>query len=112
AKDCDSALAAFLEPATRPGSLGRLAGHYEVLSVLGQGGFGIVFKAFDEKLHRMVALKVLSTELADNATARKRFVREARAAAPISNEHVVNVYAVDEQPVPYLVMEYVCGQTL
>jgi formylglycine-generating enzyme required for sulfatase activity/serine/threonine protein kinase len=102
---------AFLTPSGRPGSLGRI-GHYEMLEVLGRGAFGIVFRAFDEKLHRMVALKVLSTELADNATARKRFVREARAAAAIHNEHVVNVFAVDEQPVPHLVMEYVCGQTL
>jgi eukaryotic-like serine/threonine-protein kinase len=101
----------FLTPSRRPDSLGRL-GHYEVLEVLGRGAFGIVCRAFDEKLHRMVAVKLLSTELADNATARQRFVREARAAAAICHEHVVNVYAVDEQPVPHLVMEYVCGQTL
>jgi formylglycine-generating enzyme required for sulfatase activity/tRNA A-37 threonylcarbamoyl transferase component Bud32 len=101
----------FLTPSGRPDSLGRI-GHYEMLEVLGRGAFGIVFRAFDEKLHRMVALKVLNEELADNATARKRFLREARAAAAICHEHVVNVFAVDEQPVPYLVMEYVSGQTL
>src|SRR5579871_2950392 len=49
----------FLQPSTRPDSLGRL-GHYEVLQLLGKGGFGIVFRAFDEVLHRVVALKVLA----------------------------------------------------
>src|SRR5262249_45861355 len=101
----------FLQPGTRPDSLGRLA-HYEVLQILGQGGFGIVLKAFDDKLHRPVAIKVLSSQLAGNATARKRFLREARAAAAVSNEHVVGLYAVGEQPVPFLVMEYIAGQTL
>jgi formylglycine-generating enzyme required for sulfatase activity len=102
---------AILAPSGRTDSLGCI-GHYEVLEVLGRGAFGVVFRAFDEKLHRMVALKVLNAELADNATARKRFLREARAAAAICHEHVVNVFAVDEQPVPHLAMEYVCGQTL
>ena len=45
----------FLQPSSKPGSIGLL-GHYEVLQVLGQGAFGVVFKAFDEKLHRMVAI--------------------------------------------------------
>jgi len=101
----------FMQPSRKPGALGKFL-HYEVLEVLGQGGFGIVLKAFDEKLHRMVAIKVLGPQLVDNATARKRFVREARAAAAVSNDHVIGVYAVDEQPIPYLVMEYVAGQTL
>ncbi len=49
----------FLDPPRRPDSLGRLA-HYEVLEVLGKGGFGTVVKAFDEKLQRFVAIKVMS----------------------------------------------------
>jgi hypothetical protein len=101
----------FLEPATKPGSLGRL-GHYEILEVLGQGGFGIVVRAFDEMLQRVVAIKVLSPQLASTSPARKRFLREARAAASIRHENVIQIHAVVEQPLPYLVMEYIAGQTL
>ncbi|MGL5098171.1 MAG: serine/threonine-protein kinase, partial [Planctomycetia bacterium] len=101
----------FLEPSTKPGSIGRL-GHYEITEVLGRGGFGVVLKAFDEKLHRVVAVKALATRLAATSPARKRFLREARAAAAVKHENVVAIYAVEEKPVPHLVMEYVAGQTL
>ncbi len=102
---------AFLEPAANPGMLGRFL-HYEMREVIGRGGFGIVLRAFDETLHRLVAVKVLAPELAEDAGARQRFLREARAAAAVSSEHVVAVYAVDERPVPFLVMEHVAGRTL
>src|SRR5262249_49939683 len=101
----------FLQPSSKPGSLGRLA-HYEVLEVLGQGGCGIVLKAFDEKLHRLVAIKVMAPQLAATSPPRKRFLREARAAAAIRHENAVTIYAVEEQPLPYLAMEYVAGETL
>jgi formylglycine-generating enzyme required for sulfatase activity/serine/threonine protein kinase/Leucine-rich repeat (LRR) protein len=101
----------YLEPSTKPGSLGRLA-HYEVLEVVGQGAFGTVLRAFDEKLQRVVAIKVMAPELAATSPARKRFVREAQASAQIRHEHVVSVYSVEEKPIPYLVMEYIPGVTL
>lgn len=101
----------FLQPATKPGSIGTL-GHYEILEVLGQGAFGIVFKAFDEKLHRHVAIKAMSVQMAATSPPRKRFLREARAAAAIRHENVVQVYSVEEQPLPYLVMEFIDGHTL
>jgi uncharacterized protein (TIGR03067 family) len=103
----------FLEPATRPDSLGRI-GHYEVLQVLGQGGFGVVFRAFDDVLHRVVAVKVLSPQMAATSPARKRFLREARSSAAVQHENVVRVHAVsrDDEPLPYLVMEFIPGQTL
>ncbi len=101
----------FLEPSTRPDSLGRI-GHYEVLEVLGKGGFGIVFRAFDETLHRVVAIKVLAAQIAATSPARKRFLREARSSARVRHENVVQVYAVEEQPLPYLVMEFIPGESL
>ena len=101
----------FLTPSTRPDSLGRL-GHYEVLQVLGKGGFGIVFRAFDETLQRVVAVKVMAPQIATLSPARKRFLREARSSAAVRHENVVQVYEVGEQPLPYLVMEFIPGETL
>ncbi|MFQ3591741.1 MAG: protein kinase [Gemmataceae bacterium] len=101
----------FLQPAKKPGSLGSL-GHYEIEQVLGQGGYGVVLKAFDSMLERVVAIKVIAPELAATSPARKRFLREARAAAALRHENVVGIYAVEDQPIPYLVMEYIAGSTL
>src|SRR4029450_7865090 len=64
-----------LAPSQKPGSLGRLA-HYEVMQVIGRGGMGVVLRAFDEKLHRIVAIKLLAPHLAATGGARERFVRE------------------------------------
>jgi serine/threonine protein kinase/formylglycine-generating enzyme required for sulfatase activity len=101
----------FLAPGRRPGSLGRI-GHFEVLEVLGKGGFGIVFRAFDEVLQRVVALKVMAPQLAATSPARKRFLREARSSAQVRHENVVQVYEVAEHPLPYLAMEFIPGETL
>jgi eukaryotic-like serine/threonine-protein kinase len=101
----------LLAPSEVPGSLGRL-GHYEVQQVLGSGGFGTVLRAFDDKLQRMVAIKLISPELATTSPARKRFLREAQACAAIRHENIVQIHNVEEQPFPYLVMEYIPGQTL
>lgn len=101
----------LLAPSDVPGSLGRL-GHYEVQQVLGSGGFGTVLRAFDDKLQRMVAIKLISPELATTSPARKRFLREAQACAAIRHENIVEIHNVEEQPFPYLVMEYIPGQTL
>jgi hypothetical protein len=101
----------FLQPSTKPRSLGKL-GHYEVLEVLGQGGFGIVVRAFDDKLQRVAAIKVMSPQLASTSPARRRFLREARSSARVRHENVVQIHAIEEQPLPYLVMEYIPGQTL
>jgi WD40 repeat protein/anti-sigma factor RsiW len=102
----------FLSPSDDPAHLGRL-GNYQILSVIGRGGMSVVLKAFDPSLHRVVAIKVLAPQLATNAAARTRFQREGCAAAAISHEHVVGVYAVDEiNGLPYLVMEYISGESL
>ena len=116
--DCMNLLG-FLQPADESDHLGRL-GQYEILEVVGRGGMGLVFKAQDTRLHRIVALKVLLPELAASPTARKRFLREARAAAAVSHDHVVTTYAVEESEAgnsptsvpPYLAMEFIDGQSL
>jgi hypothetical protein len=102
----------FLTPSQRQDSLGRLD-HYEILEVVGRGGMGVVLKGFDEKLRRIVAIKVMAAELAVSGLARQRFIREARAAAAVTHEHVVAIHAVEEdhRP-PYLVMQFVDGVSL
>ncbi len=102
----------FLKPNDIPGSLGSL-GAYSVMDVIGRGGMGIVLRAMDSKLNRVVAIKVLAPEFAGNAQARKRFAREAQAAAAVSHDHVVTIHAVDDgEKVPFIVMECVIGQSL
>jgi WD40 repeat protein/tRNA A-37 threonylcarbamoyl transferase component Bud32 len=103
---------AFLSPPREPGTLGWLD-HYDVLEVVGRGATGVVLKARDTKLQRIVALKVLAPRLAASRTARERFVREAQATAAVRDDHVIAIYAVsDDGPLPYLVMEYIAGVTL
>jgi len=102
----------FLEPSEKAGSIGRL-GHYEVQEVVGRGGMGVVLRAFDERLHRVVAIKVMAPQLATSATARRRFAREARAAAAVTHDHIVTIHAVEDAgPLPYIVMQYVAGTSL
>lgn len=102
----------FLRPPANPEHLGRL-GPYDVLEVLGRGGMGVVLKAFDPALRRMVAIKVLAPQWASHAEARQRFEREARAAAQVRHDNVVAIHAVEEADgLPYLVMEYVPGVSL
>lgn len=103
---------AFLSPSNTPGHLGRF-GNYEVLEAIGRGGMGVVLKVVDEALQRVVAIKVLAPELATSGQARKRFAREARAAAAVTHEHVVAIHGVDEaNGLPYLVMYFVGGVSL
>ncbi|MHC4403941.1 MAG: protein kinase domain-containing protein [Planctomycetota bacterium] len=102
----------FLTPCDTPDRLGRL-GQYEIAEVVGRGSMGLVLKGHDPKLNRVVAIKVLAPGLAGEATARRRFLREARAAAAVSHDHVVTIHAIDDgQAVPFLVMEYVSGMSL
>jgi serine/threonine protein kinase len=102
----------FLTPSEHPGSRGRL-GQYEVLEVVGQGGFGTVLKAYHGELQRVVAIKILARQLATTATGRQRFLREARAVAAVRDDHVVEIHGVgEEKGRPYLVMEFVAGTSL
>ena len=101
-----------LEPPSHPEMLGRI-GEYDVECEVGRGGMGIVFKAFDSELHRPLAVKVLAPWLAQNGTARRRFAREARAAAAVIHPNVISIYGVDaNQKTPYLLMPFVPGPSL
>jgi serine/threonine protein kinase len=102
----------FLEPTTVRGAIGRI-GPYEIWEIIGRGGMGIVLKAFDPSLHRVVAIKVLAPRLASTQRPRRRFLREARSAAAINHPNVVTIHAVSEQKgMPYLVMECIAGLSL
>ncbi len=92
---------------------GRVLGQYRVLEEIGRGGMGVVLRAHDELLGRMVALKVLRWQESD-PKARARLVREAQAVAKLRHDNVVTLHAVVNPPndAPYLVMEHVEGGTL
>jgi tRNA A-37 threonylcarbamoyl transferase component Bud32 len=103
---------AFLQPPRERGALGRLD-HYVVIEVVGRGSMGVVLKARDTKLLRLVAIKALAPRLAASTTARQRFIREAQAAAAVRDDHVAAIHAVNQDgPIPYLVMEYIDSITL
>lgn len=102
----------FLGPTDDPEMMGRL-GSYEVCGIVGRGSTGIVLKAFETRLNRFVAIKVLAPNFASNGSARARFEREAKAVAAVAHEHVVPIFAVDEfRNLPYLVMQYAGGGSL
>ena len=92
--DCETVSLDFLEPASHPEMLGRI-GRYDVERLIGAGGMGVVLKGFDTELHRVVAIKVLLPHLATSAAARRRFAREAQAAAAVVHEHVIPIYDVE-----------------
>ncbi len=92
--------------------LGKLK-TYDIIRVLGRGGYGTVFEAKDSALHRTVAIKVLNRDLAKSDVSRRRFIREARAGAAINHPNVVTIHAVEESgDTPFLVMELIQGETL
>jgi Tol biopolymer transport system component/predicted Ser/Thr protein kinase len=92
---------------------GKTVGPYQILSAIGAGGMGEVYKARDTRLDRTVAIKVLSAHLADRADLRERFDREARTIAGLNHPHICTLYDIGHQDgIDYLVMEYLEGETL
>src|SRR5678809_1783238 len=86
--------------------------HYRIVEPIGAGGMGAVYKAYDNKLHRVVALKLLPPEYVAQEDRRRRFFQEARAASALNHPHILTVYEVGEDNgAPYIAMEYVEGET-
>ena len=92
---------------------GARLGPYEILSALGAGGMGEVYKARDTRLDRIVAIKVLPSHLAADPQFRERFDREARAISSLDHPHICALYDVgEEHGTVFLVMQYLEGETL
>jgi serine/threonine protein kinase/Leucine-rich repeat (LRR) protein len=107
----DAEMPRFAGP-SHDGEIGRL-GRYRIQKELGRGGMGAVYLAFDERLQRKLALKVMLPKAAANATAKERFLREARAAAQISSDHVVNIFEADEiDGIPFIALQFLQGYPL
>jgi eukaryotic-like serine/threonine-protein kinase len=88
-------------------------GKYDVIEVLGRGGMGVVYKATDPHLNRLVAIKMMTGAFSDNPDLLKRFYREAQSTANLQHPNIVTVYDLgDLEGNPYLVMEYLEGETL
>ncbi len=107
-----ASLQRLLGPTDDPRMMGRI-GTYEIVGLLGRGGMGVVFKAFDPALNRYVAIKMLAPMLIPSAVFKQRFLREAQSAAAVVHDNVVGIHAISEwQGNPYLVMTFVRGQSL
>ena len=82
-------------------------GRYQLQEKLGQGGMGVVYRAFDSLIERVVAIKVISSPIEPNPEMRERFFREARAAGQLSHKNIITIHDLGEhEGQPYLAMEY------
>ena len=98
---------------TVPDLVGRNLGRYEVISRLGAGGMGIVYRARDMRLNRDIALKVLSAAGIADPERRRRFVQEARATSALNHPNIVSIHDIDQiEGIDFITMECVPGKTL
>ncbi len=96
--------------------IGRNIEHFKIIEVLGKGGMGIVYKAFDLKLERFVALKILNSDLLSNPHFLERFKREAKHQAKLNHPNIVPVYGFTEENFKYFIyrervlfnIEFIC----
>src|SRR5262247_250128 len=96
-----------------PSPMGKIIGHYQVISLVGRGGMGEVYCARDTKLDRVVALKILPKEMSVDWERMRRFSREAKAASALNHPNVAHIYEIGEaEGLSFIAMEYVEGQTL
>jgi eukaryotic-like serine/threonine-protein kinase len=92
---------------------GRMLLHYRILENLGEGGMGIVYKALDTHLDRLVAIKVLPPEKLADVERKRRFVQEAKSASALNHPNIITIYDIaSESGVDFIAMEYVPGKAL
>src|SRR5262245_53593317 len=93
--------------------IGQTLGSYEIVSLLGEGGMGVVYKARDTRLNRFVAIKVLPRDKMSDPDRRRRFIQEARAASALNHPNIVTIHDVgSEGSIDFVVMEFAAGKTL
>jgi eukaryotic-like serine/threonine-protein kinase len=93
--------------------IGHTISHFEILEKLGEGGMGVVHKALDRHLDRLVAIKVLPAEKVADPDRKRRFVQEAKAASALNHPNIITIYDIDcVDGVDFIAMEFVAGTTL
>ncbi len=93
--------------------IGSTISHYRILDKLGEGGMGVVYKAQDTKLDRLVAIKFLPSHLSSTADNRARFLQEAKATAALNHPNILSIFEIDEHnESAFIVLEFIDGQTL
>jgi serine/threonine protein kinase len=96
-----------------PSNVGSKLGHFRILEKLGEGGMGVVYRAYDENLQREVALKVLRNDPREDGSGRVRMRREALALAQLNHPNIATVYDFDtDGDNDFVVLEYISGETL
>src|SRR5262249_16419367 len=97
--------------------IGRTFGHYRIESKLGEGGMGVVYRAFDTHLDRPVAIKVLPPDVVANPERKRRFAQEAKAASALNHPNIIHVYDIDtgvsaQGRTDFIAMEFMAGKPL
>ena len=93
--------------------LGKQLGSYQIISLLGAGGMGVVYKARDTRLNRSVAVKVLPANFMGDPERKRRFIQEARAASALNHSNIITIHDIgNENGIDFIVMEYIEGKTL
>jgi serine/threonine protein kinase len=93
--------------------IGQVLGHYRIEAKLGEGGMGVVYRAFDTHLDRPVAIKILRADAVTSTERKRRFLQEAKAASALNHPNIIHIYDISSSDgTDYIAMEFVDGKTL